>query len=111
MAQGLVNLARNLRHSGTEAERLLWRHLKGKQLEGCKFRRQQPVGKYIVDFVCFSKKIIIEVDGGQHAIEKDKDSERDRWLISEGFKILRFWNNEVLQNLAGVVEVIGREIK
>ena len=73
---------------------------------GFKFRRQQPIGNYIVDFVCFENRIVIEVDGGQHAIEKEKDSERTKWLESQGFKILRFWNNEVLMNIEGVLEVI-----
>jgi len=64
-------------------------------MEGLKFRRQQPIGRYIVDFVCFEKKIIIEVDGGQHAVETKKDTERDEWLRSQGFKVITFWNNEV----------------
>ncbi len=75
-------------------------------MEGCKFRRQEPIGNYIVDFVCFEKKIIIEVDGGQHAIESREDKERDSLLKNDGFLILRFWNNEVLQNIEGVLEVI-----
>lgn len=77
-----------------------------KQLEGLKFRRQQPIDKYIVDFVCFEKCIIIEVDGGQHATESSHDRERDAYLQQYGFKILRFWNNEVMQNIDGVLEVI-----
>jgi very-short-patch-repair endonuclease len=82
--------------------------LKGKNLEGIKFRRQEPIGDYIVDFVAFEKRLVIEVDGGQHADqkEKDKDIQRDVWLGSQGFKVLRFWNNEVLQNLEGVLETI-----
>jgi len=81
--------------------------LKGKNLEGIKFRRQEPIGDYIVDFVAFEKRLVIEVDGGQHAEEeKDKDIRRDEWLSSQGFKVLRFWNNEVLQNLEGVLETI-----
>jgi very-short-patch-repair endonuclease len=73
-------------------------------MEGVKFRRQQPIGRFIVDFVSFEKKVIIEVDGGQHSEKVDKD--RDQWLNSQGFKILRFWNNEVLQNTEGVFEAI-----
>jgi very-short-patch-repair endonuclease len=73
-------------------------------MEGVKFRRQQPIGRFIVDFLSFEKKVIIEVDGGQYSEEVDKD--RDRWLNSQGFKILRFWNNEVLQNTEGVLEAI-----
>jgi len=64
-------------------------------MEGLKFRSQQPIGRYIVDFVCFEKKIIIEVDGGQHALETKKDMERDKWLRSQGFKVIRFWNNKM----------------
>jgi len=101
-----VTIARNLRKRFTEAEKLLWRYLRARQLEGLKFRRQQPIGNYIVDFVCFEKGLVIEVDGGQHAIEREKDKERDKWLKGQGLKILRFWNNEVLTNIGGVLEVI-----
>lgn len=80
MTRNIINIAKNLRKSSTDAERLLWRHLRANQLEGQKFRRQQPIGNYIVDFVCFDKRIVIEVDGRQHAIEKHKDNERDKWL-------------------------------
>jgi len=103
----LVNIAKNLRKRSTDAENLLWRHLRVKQLEGLKFRRQQPIGNYIVDFVCFEKRVVIEVDGGQHTIEKERDNERDRWLKGQGFIVLRFWNNDVLKNINGVLEVIG----
>jgi len=106
LTRNIINIAKNLRKSSTDAERLLWRHLRANQLEGQKFRRQQPIGNYIVDFVCFDKRIVIEVDGGQHAIEKHKDNERDKWLEGQGFKVLRFWNNEVLMNIGGVLEVI-----
>ena len=84
----------------------MWSRLRAEQLEGLKFRRQQLIGNYIIDFVCFEKKIVIEVDGGQHAIEKGKDSIRDEWLKGQGFKVLRFWNNEVLMNIESVLEVI-----
>jgi len=75
-------------------------------MQGLKFRRQQPIDNYIVDFVCFENRIIIEVDGGQHAAENNKDIERDTYLQRNGFKVLRFWNNEVLRNIDGVLEVI-----
>ena len=75
-------------------------------MEGCKFRRQEPIGSYIVDFVCQEKRIVIEVDGGQHSTEKERDNERDKWLEGKGYKVLRFWNNEVLANIQGVLEVI-----
>lgn len=82
-----------------------------KQLEGLKFRRQQSVDKYIVDFICFEKRLIIEVDGGQHADQNDSDTERDMCLKQCGFRILRFWNNEVLKNTDGVLAVIRDEIR
>ena len=100
-------ISRILRKHGTDVENRLWFHLKGKQVEGIKFRRQAPIGKYIVDFVAFEKRLVIELDGGQHAeAEKDNDIRRDAWLNSQGFRVLRFWNNEVLQNLEGVLESI-----
>ena len=76
-----------------------------KQMEGLKFRRQQPIDNYIVDFICFENRIIIEVDGGQHADENNKDRERDSYLQQFGFKVLRFWNNDVLQNTNEVLEI------
>lgn len=106
MKSNLTNIARKLRKESTEAEKLLWWQLSRRQLEDLKFRRQQPIGKYIVDFVNFEKKLIIELDGGQHANQKDKDNERDNWFRNQGFEVLRFWNNEVFENLDGVLEVI-----
>ena len=106
----LIQISRCLRKRPTEAEMLLWRYLSGKQLQGLKFRRQQPIGNYIVDFVCFSRRLIVELDGGQHAVEKERDIFRDDWLRSQGFKVLRFWNNEILGNLEGVSEVIFKEL-
>ncbi len=97
--------AGEMRKQPTEAEKKLWYSLKGKQMQGYGFRRQQPIGPYIVDFICFEKKLIIEVDGGQHA-ESSDDEKRDRFLKHEGYHVLRFWNNEVLQNSSGVVERI-----
>ena len=95
-----TNISRILRKGATDAENRLWFHLKGKHLEGIKFRRQEPIGNYIVDFVAFEKRLIIEIDGGQHADENEKHNniERDEWLNSQGFRVLRFWNNEVLKN-------------
>jgi very-short-patch-repair endonuclease len=102
----LVSLSRNLRKRQTDAENLLWRHLRGKQVEGLRFRRQHPIGRYIADFVCLEKRLILEIDGGQHAIEIEKDEARSNWLMAEGYNILRFWNNDVLTNLEGVLETI-----
>ena len=106
MKSKLTNTARDLRKKSTDAERLLWRHLRARQLEGVKFRRQQPLGDYIVDFVCLERRIVIEVDGGQHMSAREKDSERDKWLVEQGFRVLRFWNNEVFKNTDGVLEKI-----
>ncbi len=105
MHKPLIKTAKTLRNRSTDAEILLWKHLRAKQLEGIKFRRQQPIGRYIVAFVCFGRRIIIEVDGGQHS-EEGKDKARDAWLKMQGFKVFRFWNNEVLTNIQGVLEVI-----
>jgi len=99
-------IAKQLRKNFTDTEKLLWRHLRVKQVEGCKFRRQEPIGSYVVDFVCHEKRIVIEVDGGQHSIERERDNERDKWLKGQGYKVLRFWNNEVLANIEGVLGVI-----
>ena len=106
--QKLTAITKNLRKRPTEAEKLLWRRLRVKQMEGLKFRRQQPIDNYVVDFVCFDKRLVIEVDGGQHAVEKQKDVRRDNYLRKHGFKVLRFWNNEVLQNIEGVLGEIRK---
>ena len=110
MTGKLTKIAGILRQRSTEAERALWRKLRGRQLEGYKFRRQQPVGPYIVDFVNFEKGIIIELDGGQHVTNRARDEEREAWLRDEGFQIIRFWNNDVFDNMEGVLEVILREL-
>jgi very-short-patch-repair endonuclease len=98
--------AKRLRKDMTDAERALWRHLRLRQISGYKFRRQQPIGKYIVDFACFEKKLIIEVDGSHHTEQLAYDIERSAWLEKEGFRILRFWDNEVLEEVESVKEVI-----
>ena len=95
--------ARQLRTQMTDAETRLWHALRGKQLAGYKFRRQQTLGAYIVDFVSLDAKLIVELDGGQHAEAVDYDMKRDAWLVSEGFRVLRFWNNDVMENLEGVL--------
>ena len=98
--------ARNLRRQSTDAENLLWRHLRDRQLSGFKFRRQRPFGRFIVDFVCLEHCLIVEVDGGQHATQQEKDADREAFLMRQGFRVLRFWNNEVLGNTTGVLESI-----
>ncbi len=102
----LQHIAKILRKRPTDAEKIMWKYLRGKRLEGFKFRRQEPIGNYVADFVCYEKRIMVEVDGGQHC--REKDSERDIWFEGQGFKVLRFWNNEVLKNTQGVWEVIRR---
>ncbi len=97
---------RELRKHLTENERALWKHLRLRQFRGYKFRRQQPIGKYIVDFVCLEKRLIIEVNGGQHSEQTAYDLERDTWLECQGFSVLRFWNNQVLKEMEAVEEVI-----
>ncbi|MCJ7596571.1 MAG: DUF559 domain-containing protein [Desulfobacterales bacterium] len=106
----LKGIVKSLRKRLTDAEKVLWKHLRAKQLQGLKFRRQEPVGKYVVDFVCYQKRIVVEVDGGQHSKESSKDEERDRWFRKQGFKVLRFWNNDVLTNTNGVLEMIIKNI-
>lgn len=112
MADNLNPLAKKLRKQFTDTERLLWQHLRAKQIEGLKFRRQQPIGRYIVDFVCFEKKLIIELDGGQHtqSEQRQKDIERDKWFEGQGYNLLRFWDNEVLTNIRGVLEEIWKNV-
>ncbi|MBI4056153.1 MAG: endonuclease domain-containing protein [Elusimicrobia bacterium] len=98
-------LSRQLRRSPTDAEKLLWRHLRLKQ-GGVKFRRQAVIGRYIADFVCFEKKLIIEIDGGQHVERQSDDRKRTEWLKHQGFRVLRFWNYEVLKDIGAVERAI-----
>jgi very-short-patch-repair endonuclease len=101
-----VQRARALRQRLTDAEKLLWRHLRNRGLGGWKFRRQYPVGPYIVDFICPEKNIVIEIDGGQHAANEALDLQRSAFLNKMGYRVLRFWNNEVLQETEAVLEAI-----
>ena len=98
--------ARELRNNLTDAERRLWRKLKRRQIATLKFRRQQPIGAFIVDFVCFERRVIVEVDGGQHAEQVPYDEQRTRWLEAQGYLVLRFWNNDVLANTEAVAQAI-----
>jgi BirA family biotin operon repressor/biotin-[acetyl-CoA-carboxylase] ligase len=97
--------ARTLRKQMTDAEQLLWRHLRARRLGGQKFRRQQPLGPYVVDFMHFGARVIVEADGGQHNGNR-RDEGRDAWLESQGFKVLRFWNDAILQHTDSVLEAI-----
>jgi len=91
----------------TDAERWLWRALRGHRFGGTGFRRQAPIGAFIVDFVCHERRLIIELDGGHHAIEVRRDTDRDQWLKSKGYRVLRFWNSEVFSNPEGVLAAIA----
>ena len=99
-------LQRKLRNNPTDAEALLWRQLRGRQLEGCKFRRQHPFLDFILDFACLERKLVVELDGGQHADAATYDARRTASLENAGFTVLRFWNNDVFENTDGVLEVI-----
>src|SRR5579859_1927815 len=105
-----TDLARKLRHEGTEAEKRIWHLLRSLQI-GTKFRRQQPIEGYIVDFVSFERRLIVEIDGGQHADPSDYEARRTRCLEVNGFRILRFWNNDVMENEEGVYERIMTELR
>jgi very-short-patch-repair endonuclease len=97
--------AKSMRSEMTNAERVLWLQLRAHRLDGLKFRRQTPIGRYIVDFVCHEQRLVVELDGGQHA-DSQRDVTRDRWLGSKGYRVLRFWNSEVFKNREGVLETI-----
>lgn len=98
--------ARQLRKSMTDAEQALWTRLRRRQVHGHKFRRQHPLGGYIVDFVCLDEKLVVEVDGGQHDEQRDQDAQRTGCLEQRGFRVMRFWNHQVLGELDAVIEAI-----
>jgi len=99
-------LQSRLRNAATDAERLLWRRLRLQQLGGCKFRRQHPFGDFVLDFVCLEKKLVVELDGSQHAGQVTADGLRRAFLERAGFRVLRFWNNQVFEDIDGVLDVI-----
>ena len=102
--------AKSLRAHQTDAEERLWYYLRAHRFMGLKFKRQKPIGNYIVDFVCFESRLIIEADGGQHAENAAHDRRRDHYLQSQGFTVLRFWNNEILKETDAVLESIRQAI-
>ena len=101
----MKTLARSLRKNQTDAERIIWNQLRNRQIQGCKFRRQQVIGPYIADFLCMEPKLIIEIDGGQH-LNNQNDVVRSQYLNQLGYNVLRFWNHEVLQETPAVLEKI-----
>lgn len=105
-----MNFAGKLRKDLTPAERKLWSKIRNDQL-GVNFRRQHAVGKFIPDFVCIEKKLILELDGGQHLEQEDYDEERTKYLNSLGYKVIRFWNNDVMKNMDGVILVIMQAVE
>jgi very-short-patch-repair endonuclease len=107
----MSKFARALRRRSTEAEKLLWSKLRNRQLDGIKFKRQVPLAGYVVDFAALELKFIVEVDGGQHNIRAAQDADRTRILEEWGYHVIRFWNNDVLGNIEGVLEAIVQELQ
>ena len=102
---GTVRRARGLRRNATEAEKRMWHALRDK-IPGTKFRRQVPIGPFYADFLCFSAKLVIEVDGGHHGEAQDYDARRTAFIEAQGYRIIRFWNNDVLENTDGVIAMV-----
>jgi very-short-patch-repair endonuclease len=105
-----AELARRLRRNQTDAERVLWFQLRDRRLAGWKFKRQVPIDRFVVDFLCTDAKLIVEIDGGQHDQQKKRDAERTATLEAMGYLVLRFWNHDVMRNTNGVLEEILRTI-
>ena len=106
----LRDRARQLRRHQTDVEGKLWSRLRARQLSGAKFRRQYPIGAFIVDFCCYERRLVIELDGGHHAERMDADQSRTDFFVSQGYRVLRFWNNEVIENIDGVLEQIAHTL-
>ncbi|AIL65825.1 hypothetical protein NOVO_07430 [Rickettsiales bacterium Ac37b] len=102
----MKNFQKFLRKNTTSEERILWYYLRDRRFYDFKFRRQHIIKNYIVDFICLSHKIVIELDGGHHSYQQNYDNKRDSLIKAEGFKILRFWNNEIKDNVEGVLETL-----
>jgi very-short-patch-repair endonuclease len=102
--------ARDLRRNMTDAERLLWYFLRARRFAGCKFRRQHPIGPFIADFACVERRLVIEADGGQHA-ESASDARRTRWLAAEGWRVVRFWNDDSMRRTDDVLEEIRKAVE
>ncbi|MES1146994.1 MAG: DUF559 domain-containing protein [Solimonas sp.] len=106
-----INQARSLRQSQTLFEQQLWRCLRDRRFSKYKFRRQHPIGRYIVDFVCLEKMLIIELDGSQHARSRECDAERDAWLLERGYRVLRIWNNQWVLTREVMLQAISNTLK
>ncbi len=107
----LHNRARELRHEQTPDEQALWRSLRDRRFAGFKFRRQYPIGHYIVDFICLDSRLIVELDGAQHLDNHEYDQNRDAWLVEQGFRVLRFWNNEWRTSADEVLNCIWHQLQ
>jgi very-short-patch-repair endonuclease len=106
MMRGNIEPARRLRRNQTDVERLLWFRLRDRRLAGWKFKRQVPIDRFIVDLFCVDAKLVVELDGGQHERDRERDANRTRVLEAMGYLVLRFWNNDVTRNIDGVLEEI-----
>ncbi|HEY4345338.1 MAG TPA: endonuclease domain-containing protein [Parvibaculum sp.] len=106
MPDNSIQHARNLRVNQTDAEKRLWSHLRNRAFFGFKFRRQAPIGPFIVDFLCEERKLIVELDGGQHGEQAEADARRSGYLQAQGYRVNRFWNNDTLANTEGVLTLI-----
>ena len=105
------HFARLLRNETTLHERCLWDELRRRGIDGCRFRRQAPIGNYVVDFVCYERRVIVELDGAFHSQQSEKDEARAAWVGSQGYTVLRFWNSDVFENLEGVIEGIWNDLR
>jgi primosomal protein N' (replication factor Y) len=101
--------SRDLRRNQTEVERILWSYLRSRKVNGWRFRRQHPIAPYIADFACIAARLIVEADGDQH-VDSRHDTARDRRLKADGWRVLRFWNSQILENMEGVIRMIAEEL-
>ena len=106
-----TRIAKQLRNNPTDAERLLWARLSRRQLDGYRFNRQMPVAGFVCDFMCREAQLIVELDGGQHDARADRDAFRTKLIEGEGYRLIRFWNNEVMSNIYGVLETIAAALR
>jgi very-short-patch-repair endonuclease len=104
-------LAHSLRKESTPAERKLWAYLRGKKLNGVNFRRQHAIGNFVPDFCAIKEKLVIELDGGQHLKQEEHDKERTKYLESRGYRVIRFWNRDVMKNMNGVIQAINQALE
>ncbi len=111
LREQLLEAARNMRHEPTPAEKALWDRLRDRQISGCKFRRQQTIERFVVDFYCAERKLIIEVDGSIHQTQREQDVERQVYLETLGLRVIRFTNDEILNHIDGVIERLSRVIE